>query len=608
MFAQCPPTKTPDDIDITGLKKKYADERDKRIRVEGWNQYQETKGDLSSYQEVDPYTPAPDRKPISEDIDVAILGGGFAGLLCGARLKQRGVNSIRNIDAAGDFGGVWYWNRYPGVQCDNDAACYLPLLEETNYVPRQRYSYGPEIFEHSQRIGKTFGLYEGALFGTYIRSLRWDDKIKRWHVSTNFGDDIRARFVIMAAGSHSKAKLPGIPGIRNFKGHTFHTSRWDYEYTGGDTNGGLTKLADKRVAIIGTGATAIQCVPFLGKYAKHLYVFQRTPSTVDDRGNRVTDPEWAKSLKPGWQAERQQNFQDGAIDGFKPDEPDLICDGWTELNRNLQATLNSMGWPALSTAEFLDVREKEEYRVMERLRRRVDGVVNDKDTAEKLKAWYRWNCKRPCYNDDYLPTFNRPNVTLVDVSATKGVERITEKGVVGDGKEYEVDCIVYASGFEFTGEIRRAYGVESIDGRGGWSLFDNWAEGYRTLHGTLTRGFPNLLFTGFTQGAFAANITLMYDQQARHIAHIVDETMKRGIAAVEPTQEAQDGWVKTVRESSQFDFEFWQSCTPGLYNNEGVQKIRAPFTELYGAGFDAFEKLLEDWRTKGDLADFEIVK
>lgn len=596
----CGPTQTPDDIDLSALREKYRQERDKRLRSEGGQQYVEAAGDFADFYEADPYSPPVVRDPISSDIGVAILGGGFAGLLAGARMKERDLTDFRIIEMGGDFGGVWYWNRYPGIQCDNESYCYLPLLEEVNYVPKNRYSYGAEIYEHCRRIGKDYGLYESALFGTRVRALQWDESIKRWRIGTKHGDDIRARFVVMTGGSHHRPKLPGIPGIKSFKGHAFHTSRWDYDYTGGDTTGGLVNLADKRVAIIGTGATAIQAVPHLGRYAEHLYAYQRTPSTVDERGNRPTDPQWAQSLKPGWQAARQRNFQAGAIDGYSPGEEDLVCDGWTELNRNLQAKLARISDPKVPLEQVLELREMEDYAVMERLRRRVDSTVKDKKTAETLMAWYRFGCKRPCFNDDYLPTFNRPNVTLVDVSASKGVERITEKGLVANGIEYEVDCIVYASGFEFTGDTRRSFGIGAIEGRGGLSLYDHWANGFRTLHGMTSHGFPNQFFTGFTQGALGANITLMYDQQVSHIAYIIKETLSRGAVTAEPSQEAQDAWGKTIRETAAPSAQFWRECTPGHYNSEG-ELFRAPFSELYGPGFHAFDRVLREWRNEGNM-------
>lgn len=344
----CEPTVTPDDIDLEKLKEKYRQERDRRLRPDRNQQYIEVADDLAHYYEVDPYSPPIVRDAIATDIEVAILGAGFAGLIAAARLKEAGIHNIRLIEMGGDVGGTWYWNRYPGVQCDVESYTYLPLLEETGYMPKERYAYGPEIYEHCQRIARHFDLYEHALFDTIIRSLNWDESLKRWRVKTNRGDDIRARFVIIASGPLNKPKLPGIPGIETFKGHSFHTARWDSEYTGGDAYGNLHKLGDKRVAIIGTGSTGIQCIPYLGRHAQHLYVFQRTPSYVDERGNRPTDPEWVKTLTAGWQARRQRNYHAGVFEGFDTPEQDLICDGWSEISRNVAARLRAMGNPQLS--------------------------------------------------------------------------------------------------------------------------------------------------------------------------------------------------------------------------------------------------------------------
>ena len=352
----------------------------------------------------------------------------------------------------------------------------------------------------------------------------------------------------------------------------FHSARWDYAYTGGSPDDPrLDKLADKRVALVGTGATGIQLVPYLGRYAEHLYVFQRTPSSVDERGNKPTDPEWVKTLKPGWQRERQANFHAWAWEPFPPapGPRDLVCDFWTEVNRNMAAKLAAMGRPELTLEQLIELREQEDYRVMERLRRRIESIVEDKQTAEALKPYYRFMCKRPCSNDDYLPTFNRPNVTLVDVSASKGVERMTEKGIVANGVEYEVDCVIFASGFEISPRDQRAgWGIEAIEGRNGLSLYDHWAKGYKTFHGMTSHGFPNQFFTGFTQAGMGANTTAMYEQQAEHIAYLISEALERGAKTVEPSQEAEDQWVQTIRDTT-IPSNFLEECTPGYYNNEG---------------------------------------
>lgn len=599
---KCKPTQTPEDIDIPALRNKYRKERDRRLRPEGNQQYLEVAGDYADYFETDPYSPAVARDPISEEVDVVVLGGGFSGLLAAARLRKAGVENFRMIEMGGDFGGTWYWNRYPGIQCDVEAYSYLPLLDELNYIPEVRYSFGPEIYRHCRRIGEHFGLYERALFNTIVRSLRWDGAIKRWRIGAGRGDDIRARMVVMASGPLNRPKLPGIPGINSFQGKSFHTSRWDYDYTGGDSTGGLVKLSDKRVAIIGTGSTAVQCVPHLASHAQHLYVLQRTPSYVDARRNRPTDSEWAKSLKPGWQVERRRNFDAGSFGSFAAPEDDIICDGWSEIARNLAARRIAMGNPELTQEQIAELREVEDYRAMERLRRRIDSIVTEPRTAELLKPWYRFMCKRPCFNDDYLPSFNRSNVTLIDVSASRGVERITPQGLVAGGVEYEVDCIVYASGFEVTTDSKRRYGIDVIEGRDGLSLYDHWANGFRTLHGMMSNRFPNMFFTGFTQLGLSANITAMYEQQTSHIAYIVKQTLVRGAVTVEPSEAAQDAWVRTIRENLNLNLPFWQDCTPGYYNNEGVRTGSSPlFGEPYGKGYEAFDQLLKEWRDTGDL-------
>ena len=589
------------DFDPDALREKYRQERDKRVRPDGEDQYIELAGKFAHYAEEDPYAdPSFTRRPLNDEIEIAIIGGGFSGLLAAARLREAGLDDFRIIEAGGDFGGTWYWNRYPGAQCDIESYCYLPLLEELKYIPKEKYSYVSEIFEHSQRIGRVYNLYDQALFQTRVNGLGWDEGIKRWRVRTNRGDNIRARFVIMALGPASRAKLPGIAGIEDFEGHSFHTNRWDYAYTGGDTTGGLTKLADKRVAIIGTGATAIQCVPFVGRHAQHLYVFQRTPSSVDLRGNAPTDDAWAKTLEPGWQRARRHNFAD-IIEG-RPFETDLVSDGWTDIFRTLAAGAKAgmaQGKHPLEGAELADMAK------MNKIRQRVDDTVEDPATAEALKPWYRQFCKRPTFNDDYLPTFNRPNVTLVDVSEAQGVERITKAGVVANGVEYPVDCIIYASGFEITTGLRRRVGFD-ITGRGGLSLYDYYKDGFRTLHGHSSRGFPNWFYIGVGQNGLSVNMTAMFDDQARHIAYIIKETKDRGAIAVEPTAEAEEAWVEVIRSVAILNRDFQNACTPGYYNNEGGERSGGLNGQTYTPGINKFNALLAEWREQGDIQGLEL--
>lgn len=589
-------------FDPDALREKYREERDKRVRPDGNEQYVEVKADFSRYVD-DPYVdPGFTREPVVDDIDVAIIGGGFGGLLMGGRLKEAGFDNIRLIEKAGDVGGTWYWNRYPGAMCDVESYVYLPLLEELGYIPERKYSFAPEILEHSRNIARHFGLYEGALFQTGVTELRWDDDVEAWQISTDRGDRITARYVAMANGPLSRPKLPGIPGINEFKGHTFHTSRWDYDYTGGDSSGNLDRLADKRVGIIGTGATAIQCIPHLGAAAKELFVFQRTPSSVDVRNNSETDPEWAASLEPGWQQRRMDNFN-VLVSGGDQDE-DLVSDGWTDIFRKLTGTAAKLAsrklGRRLTPAEKGEMMELADFQKMEAVRARVDSIVEDAATAEKLKPWYRQFCKRPCFHDEYLPTYNRPNVTLVDTDG-QGVERLTENGVVVDGVEYEVDCLIFATGFEVGTTFTRRAGYDII-GRDGMTLSQKWSEGLRTYHGMQTNGFPNCFFLGFTQTATTVSVPHALNEQAKHVTYILDKARADGARTVEATLDAEEWWLAEMRDKARLGLKFYNDCTPGYYNNEG--KLGNPngfFSGSYGAGSIPFFNMLSSWRDSGDL-------
>lgn len=598
-------------FDPETLRQKYREERDKRLREDGNKQYIEVVGEFAHFIE-DPYVePGFHRGPLTDEVDVAIIGGGFGGLLAGARLREAGVESIRLIEKGGDFGGTWYWNRYPGAQCDVESYIYLPLLEELNYIPTEKYARAPEILAHSKAIGEKYDLYRDACFQTEVTELRWDDDALRWIISTNRGDTMRARFVVMSNGPLHRAKLPGIPGIETYKGHSFHTSRWDYAYTGGTSDGDLTGLRAKRVGIIGTGATAVQCVPHLGAAAGQLYVFQRTPSSIDVRNNRPTDPEWAASLKPGWQQERMNNFNILVSGGFQ--DTDLVGDGWTDIIRKLLVRLRAGDAPDLSQDGLASTMELADFEKMEEIRSRVEAIVEDADTAEALKPYYRQFCKRPCFHDEYLDTFNRPNVTLVDTHG-KGVERITERGVVVDGVEYELDCLIFATGFEVGTDYTRRSGYE-LYGRGGITLTEKWAKGVATLHGMHSRGFPNCFIISNAQSGLTVNFPHMLNEQSKHLAYIITHALDHEIRALEVSQEAEDAWVETIISLARNSQDFFESCTPGYYNNEGK------FGELdgqsgtffgrgqngpYGGGPVAFVKLLEDWRAEGNLSGLEL--
>ena len=592
-------------FDPDELGRLYEEEREKRIRPDAEAQYLQISNDSpfsNKYLEEDPYSKKIERAPLEDEREVIIIGGGWVGMLTAARLIENGVCDFRIIESGSDFGGTWYWNRYPGAQCDIESYSYLPLLEETGYMPKLRFSYASEIFEHAQRIGKHFDLYKDSVFQTWVTELRWLEDSSMWLVSTNRGDKMRARHICLGTGPVNRPRLPGIPGVEKFKGHSFHTCRWDYKYTGGDSEGKLEGLTDKTVGIIGTGATAVQCIPALGEWAKKLLVFQRTPSSVDLRNNRETDQRWAASLKPGWQKERQKKFGEAFLG--KSIDPAFLDDGWTRLARNL-LDLN-----AKATGKINGLTQLADFKTMEEIRNIVDETVKNPNIASKLKAYYNQFCKRPTFNDFYLNTFNRPNVELIDVSSTQGVEAINEKGIIANGKEYEVDCIIYASGFEITSSYERRLGIP-IFGINDKSIYEHWKEGMRTMHGLMVSGFPNMYLCG---GGFVFQLGANYahgiDVQASHIAYTISQLRDRGIKSANVSVDAEEHWIADQLQASDSGIFLGGSpdtCTPGYYNQEGTAKrYRNIKRETYGKGVGAYIKLLRQWREDGMLDGLDL--
>ncbi|MUL45334.1 NAD(P)/FAD-dependent oxidoreductase [Mycobacterium sp. CBMA293] len=581
-------------FDPDALRQRYAQERARRLRSDGIGQYVEIAGRFAAFGE-DPWAqPGFAREPLTDEVDVAIIGAGFGGLLTGARLRELGVADIRLIDKAADVGGTWYWNRYPGIACDVESYVYMPLLEELGHVPTEKYAKGAEIFAHCQAIARHYDLYRNACLQTEVQEIRWDPADSRWVITTNHGDAMRARFVSMANGYLQKPKLPGeevMRGISDFTGHAFHTSRWDYTYSGA----GLENLADKRVGIIGTGATAIQCVPRLAPAVGELFVFQRTPSTVDVRANAPTDPAWAAALEPGWQQRRIENFQILTAGG-QADE-DLVADAWTSLAKALPIAKEGTD-PQASTAELAD------FAKMEQIRARVDALVTDPVTADGLKPWYGYYCKRPCFHDEYLQTFNRANVTLVDTRG-RGVEQISASGVVVEGVEYPLDCLIFATGFEVGTDYTRRTGFEVI-GRDGKTLTDKWSDGVRTLHGLHVNGFPNCFIASIAQSGFTVNFPYLIDTQSRHTAWVIAWALKNDVAELEASAAAEDGWVKDVVARSVVIAGRREACTPGYYNREGQANDRLNQDSFFFGSPTEYADILAAWRDAETLEGMDI--
>ena len=590
-------------FDKEALRKKYAEERDKRIRSDGNDQYIEIKDQWDHYLE-DPYIKREDRESVSDHVTVAFIGGGFSGLVTGARCVENGIADVRIIEKGGDFGGTWYWNRYPGAMCDTAAMIYLPLLEETGHMPTKKYAFAPEILQQCRRIGETYNLYDKALFHTQVTDLRWDEEKRVWRIQTNRGDEFTAQFVGMGTGPLHVPKLPGISGIETFQGHSFHTSRWDYEYTGGNPEGApLEKLKDKKVAIIGTGATSVQCVPALAESAETLYVFQRTPSSVDVRANEDIDPDWFKDIATeGWQMRWIENFT--ANQTGQPAEVDLVKDGWTDISRRVRSKISELSHEELTAENMLRAYEDADMEKMEEIRARSNTVVEDGTTAEALKAWYGQLCKRPCFHDEYLQAYNQPGCHLIDTDGL-GVEQITAKGVVVAGKEYEVDCIIYASGFEVGTPFERRNGYETT-GRGGRKLSEYWADGMRTLHGIHVHGFPNLFIVQATQGGnLISNYPHNLTESGNTIGMMVRYALQNQFQEIEVSLEAEDAWLELLKQAPPMMIGTTE-CTPGYYNNEGKGWEQSLMGGGYPYGPVAYFKYLNEWRDSGEFKGLEF--
>ena len=590
-------------FDPAALARKYAEERRKRVE----------NGDRSSHDDPvailpdldkDPWAGAPiDRAATIEEVDALTTGCGMAGILAATYLVKAGVSNIRMIDSAGDFGGTWYWNRYPGVRCDVEAYLYLPLLEEVRTIPTERYAAGHEILAHMQAIARHFGLYEKALLQTKVLFATWDAPSARWHVRTNRGDLIKARFLLGTSGFLHKPKLPNIPGLADFKGQMFHPSRWDFAFTGGTSQGDLTGLKGKRVGLIGTGATGIQILPHLAEHAAAAYLFQRTPAPVSVRNNRPTDTVWFNNLKPGWQTERLDNFE--AVISGAPVEKDLIDDCWTHAAKQLSGVASSVKpEDGASLGEALQLYD---YALMQSLRDHIDRTVPEAQTAERLKPWYNLFCKRPLYADDYLEAFNHPNVHLIDTEG-RGVERVTEDGVIVNGEHYALDCLIVASGFQ-VGAYDALTKTFPITGRNGLPLSESWSQDIHSLHGLWVHGYPNFQIVGTViHAALSLNYTWFASEQARHAATIIATCVNEHVASIEITKEAEDRWGALIDQKRQDRTAFNAACTPSFYNNEGDASKPGLPDRCYGGGPFEYAALTQAWRSGGFRHDCTITR
>lgn len=490
-------------------------------------------GEFARYLE-DVYSAPPvEREALADDCEILVIGAGFAALLLWYKLREAGFRDVRFCEKGGDVGGTWYWNRYPGVACDVESYSYLPLLEEMGYFPTMKFASGFEILEYCQRVAQRYGFYERCLFHTTVEQTSWDEAAGRWTVATDRGDRMRARHVVLANGILTTPKLARIDGMETFEGQSFHTSRWDYN----------VDLAGRRVGIIGTGASAVQVIPEIAKVVDELVVFQRTPSTIDVRDQRATTPEeidvWKK--EPGWARARRARLA-------------MISSGRTALQGNDDFLSGKVAdfkerkqhERALSPEEMIQKQLDTNFRIMEQIRARIDAIVGDPKTAAALKPYYPYGCKRPTFHDEYLPTFNLPHVKLVD-TAPLGVSRINARGVVHDGVEYPLDCLIYATGFQWMATST----FNMITGRGGRTLRDKWrSEGVKTFLGLHSEGFPNLFILSGPQGGGGQfNFIVGIEAQTDYVVWMLKTLRERGAGIVDVRKEPEEVYAAHCRDA-----------------------------------------------------------
>ncbi len=504
---------------------KYRDFKEAR---RGAADYMAMEGEFSKYLE-DVYSADPvQRDALTDECEVLVVGGGFAGLLLWHKLSAAGFSDVRFCEKGGDVGGTWYWNRYPGIACDVEAYSYLPLLEEMGYFPTMKFASGFEIMEYCQDMASRFGFYDHCLFHTTVERTEWDEATGRWTVYTDRGDAMQARYVVLANGILTTPKLARIKGMEKFQGDAFHTSRWDYNID----------LEGKKVGIIGTGATAVQVIPEIAKVVGSLHVFQRTPSSIDVRDQRATTEEEIETWKhePGWARARRARFSkiSAGRTAIKAND-DYLAGRVADFKERKEHERD------LSPEEMIEAQLDTNFRIMEQIRARVDAIVEDPKTAEALKPYYPYGCKRPTFHDEYLPTFNLPHVHLVD-TAPRGVSEINERGVVHGGIEYPLDVLIYATGFQWMATST----FNMIRGRDGITLNEKWQkDGTKTFLGIHSKGFPNLFIVSGPQGGGGSfNFTDAIDTHADYIVWMLETLRDRGDNVVDVDQESEERYAE----------------------------------------------------------------
>jgi cyclohexanone monooxygenase len=465
--------------------------------------------------------------------DAVIVGAGFAGMYLLHRLRGLGFKATV-LEAGSGVGGTWYWNRYPGARCDVESMQYSYQFSDAlqqDWEWSERYAAQPEILRYANHVADRFDLRRDIKFNARVTSARFDEARQVWQVETSDGVRTSARFCVMATGCLSSPNTPDFKGAGSFRGETYHTGRWPHE---------PVDFSGKRVAVIGTGSSAVQAIPIIARRAARLLVFQRTPNYAVPAHNHPLDQDYQQSIKQEYATLRARAKQTATGIDFDYSDRLALETPESERDREYETRWQRGGLSFLGA--FMDIMMDEDANrtAADFVRGKIRETVRDPAVAELLSPKNTIGCKRLCIDIGYYETFNRPNVTLIDVSSSP-IERITETGVVVDGREYGADAIVFATGFDaMTGALLKM----DIRGRDGASLRDKWHEGPRTYLGLATEGFPNLFtITGPGSPSVLTNMLPTIEQHADWVADTLDHMRSRGLTSIEPSREAEEAWV-----------------------------------------------------------------
>ncbi|MEM6484689.1 MAG: NAD(P)/FAD-dependent oxidoreductase [Pseudomonadota bacterium] len=473
-------------------------------------------------------------------LDVLVVGAGFTGLYMLKKARELGFKSAV-VEAGDDVGGAWYWNRYPGLRCDSPSHIYCysfdpELTRDWNWS--ERYPERNEIYAYLRHVSERYDLRKDIQFSHSVTSCTFDENRNVWSVKTDRGFTYEAQFIVAGTGCLTASQMPAIEGIDRFRGRSFHTSRWP--------EGGVDFTA-KRVAVIGTGATAVQCIPLIALQAKQLTVFQRTPTYCIPARNGHVEPEVVADRKNRAHEIREKIKH--SFFGFEHEfQEKPIFEATTEEREAVFQQMWDQGGFAYWLGNYSEMYFDEDANriVSEFLHKQIRAIVHDSETAEKLVPKYAFGTKRSPLETNYYDVFNKANVRLIDATADGPIEHVTESGIVAAGEEHQFDIIVYATGFDaMTGALRKM----NIVGRDGAQLNEQWSDGPHTYLGLMVADFPNLFtVTGPQSPSAFSNVPVSIEQHVEMISGILVHLRDRGLALVEPTHDAQSNWGVHLKE------------------------------------------------------------